>query len=102
MPGSWTAQSPRTARANAPRGVAFRHRGTASAPRMAIISQLNTLACVCPCQRFDCGLTAPTHDSGSGWFAIPFLCDSFIHDSMPVYPGAHHGLLWPRTQNNTK
>ncbi len=34
-----------------------------------------------------------THDSGSGWVATPFLCDSFIHDSTPVYPGAHHGLL---------
>jgi hypothetical protein len=29
-----------------------------------------------------------THDSGSGRFATPFLCDSFIHDSTPVYPGA--------------
>jgi hypothetical protein len=24
------------------------------------------------------------HDSGSGWVATPFLCDSFIHDSTPV------------------
>ena len=33
------------------------------------------------------------HDSGSGWIATPFLCDSFIRDSTPDYPGAHHGLL---------
>ena len=33
-------------------------------------------------------LRPPSHGSGSGWFATPFLCDSFIHDSMPVYPGA--------------
>ena len=51
-------------------------------------------ACMCPCQRFDaqpCG--SPTHDSGSGWFATPFLCDSFIHYSTPVYPGALRSLL---------
>jgi hypothetical protein len=33
------------------------------------------------------------HDSGSGWFATPFLRDSFIHYSTPVYPGALNGLL---------
>lgn len=27
-------------------------------------------------------------DSRSGWFAIPFLQDSFIPCNMPVYPGA--------------
>jgi hypothetical protein len=30
----------------------------------------------------------PSHGSGSGWFAIPFLYDSFIHYSTPVYPDA--------------
>jgi transposase-like protein DUF772 len=39
-----------------------------------------------------------THDSGSGWVATPFLCDAFIHDSMPVYPGSHHGQLDHRTE----
>jgi hypothetical protein len=28
------------------------------------------------------------HDSVSGWFATPFLCDSFIHYSMPVFTRA--------------
>jgi len=28
------------------------------------------------------------HDSGSGWFAIPFLCGSFIRYSLPVLTGA--------------
>jgi hypothetical protein len=27
------------------------------------------------------------------WVATAFLCDAFIHDSTPVDPGAHHGLL---------
>jgi hypothetical protein len=33
-----------------------------------------------------CG--APSHGSGSGWFATPFLYDSFIHYLTPVYPDA--------------
>ena len=31
--------------------------------------------------------------SGSGWFAIPFLCDSFIHYFIPVYPDAIQAKL---------
>ena len=38
--------------------------------------------------RSQCRLPLTAHDSGSGWFAIPFLQDSFIPYSMPVYPGA--------------
>src|SRR5450759_3993418 len=33
-------------------------------------------------------LPPPSHGSGPGWFAIPFLYDSFIHYSTPVYPDA--------------
>jgi hypothetical protein len=38
-------------------------------------------------------LRLATHDSGPGWFATPFLYDSFIHNSTPVYPGALNNLL---------
>src|SRR6266487_2181610 len=31
---------------------------------------------------------SPSHGSGPGWFAIPFLYDSHIHYSTPVYPDA--------------
>src|SRR5688572_17421190 len=50
-------------------------------------------ACMCPCQRCD-GSLAAGHalTRGSGWIATPFLCDSFIHNSMPVYPGALRSL----------
>jgi hypothetical protein len=34
----------------------------------------------------------PSHGSGSGWFATPFLYDSFIHDFTSVYPDAIHAL----------
>lgn len=60
---------------------------------VAIISQLNTLPACAPVNASMAALRPTTHDSGSGWVASPFLCDSCIHDSAPVYPGAHHGLL---------
>ena len=60
---------------------------------MAIISQLNTLPARAPVNASMAALRPTTHDSGSGWVASPFLYDSCIHDSAPVYPGAHHGLL---------
>jgi hypothetical protein len=59
----------------------------------AIISQLNTLPACTPVNASVVALRLATHDSGSGWVATPFLCNSFIYDSTPVYPGAHHGLL---------
>ena len=60
---------------------------------IAIISQLNTLPACAPVNASMAALRLATHDSGSGRFATPFLYDSFIHYSTPVYPGAHHGLL---------
>src|SRR3954454_11800747 len=60
---------------------------------VAIISQLNTLPACAPVNASIATLRSATHDSGPGWFATPFLYDSFIHYSTPVYPGARHGLL---------
>ena len=60
---------------------------------VAIISQLNTLPACAPVNASMAALRLATHDSGAGWFATPFLYDSFIHYSTPVYPGARHGLL---------
>ena len=59
----------------------------------AIISQLNALPACAPVNASVVALRLDTHDSGSGRVATPFPYDSFIHDSTPVYPGAHHGLL---------
>src|SRR5215471_2010687 len=67
---------------------------------IAIISQLNTLPACAPVNASMATLRLATHDSGSGWFANPFLCDSFIHDSTPVYPGARHGLLTEMIQEH--
>ena len=62
---------------------------------VAIISQLNTQPACAPVNASPTALQLPTHDSGSGWLATPFLCDSFIHNSTPVYPGALRNLLNP-------
>src|SRR5260370_16113143 len=59
----------------------------------AIISQLITLPTCAPVNASMAASRLATHDSGSGRVATPFLCDALIHDSTPVYPGAHHGLL---------
>ena len=60
---------------------------------VAIISQLNTLPACAPVNASMAASRLATHDSGSGWFATPFLYDSFIHYSTPVYPGALSSLL---------
>ena len=68
---------------------------------VAIISQLNTQPACAPVNASPTALQLPTHNSGSGWLATPFLCDSFIHilcdsfihNSTPVYPGALRILL---------
>ncbi len=66
---------------------------------VAIISQLNTQPACAPVNASPAALQLPTHDSGSGWLATPFLCDSFIHNSTPVYPGALRNLLEVRVRH---
>ena len=51
---------------------------------VAIISQLNTLPACAPVNASIAASRLATHDSGSGRLAMPFLYDSFIHDSTPV------------------
>jgi hypothetical protein len=60
---------------------------------VAIISQLNTLPACAPVNASMAASRLAMHDSGSGWLAKPFLHDSFIHYSTPVYPGALSILL---------
>jgi hypothetical protein len=63
---------------------------------VAIISQLNALPACAPVNASMVTLRLATHDSGPGWFATPFLYDSLIHNSTPVYPGALNTLLEKR------
>jgi hypothetical protein len=46
------------------------------------------LACMCSVNASRAALRLPAHDSRSGWFATPYLCDSYIRYSAPAYPGA--------------
>src|SRR5262245_49972686 len=49
-----------------------------------MISQLDGWPACAPVNASPPALRPSTHDSGSGWLARPFPCDSFIHDSSPV------------------
>jgi len=69
---------------------------------VAIISQLNTLPACAPVNASMAALRLAMHDSGSGWFAKPFLYDSSIHYSTPVYPGALRILLDYLTRQKNK
>src|SRR5882672_2526923 len=51
---------------------------------VSIISQLKALPACAPVNASIAALRLTTHDSGAGWLAMPFPCDSFIHDSTPV------------------
>jgi hypothetical protein len=51
---------------------------------VTIISQLNALPACAPVNASMVALRPATHDSGPGWFATPFLYDSFIHNSTPI------------------
>ena len=62
---------------------------------VAIISQLITRPTGAPVNASMAPSRATTHDSGSGWVATPFLYDSRIRNSTPVYPGALSILLAP-------
>ena len=69
---------------------------------VAIISQLNTLPACAPVNASMAALRLAMHDSGSGWSAKPFLYDSFIHYSTPVYPGALIILLGDHSHTSSK
>ena len=71
--GSLTAQGSRVARVGRHSCCGLPLHETASAPRTRLISQLNTLPACAPVNASPATLRRPAHDSGSGWFAIPFL-----------------------------
>ena len=68
---------------------------------VAIISQLDILPACSPVNASMAASRLAMHDSGPGWFAKPFLYDSSIHYSTPVYPGALSSLLRRMAQPST-
>ena len=61
---------------------------TRSAPRICNFSKLDTQPADASVYASVAASRRPPQNSRSGWFATPFLQDSFIPDYMPVYPGA--------------
>src|SRR5215467_11277068 len=61
---------------------------TASAARSDALSRLNTRPARTPVNASTLPLREAPHDSGPSWVASPLTCDSFIHNTSPVYPGA--------------
>jgi hypothetical protein len=51
---------------------------------VALISRLNGWPALSPVNASTTPSRAPPHDSGPGWFAIPFLCRTFINYSPTV------------------
>ena len=49
-----------------------------------LISRLNGWPALSPVNASTTPSRAPPHDSGPGWFAIPFLCRTFINYSLTV------------------
>src|SRR6266481_7457672 len=62
-----------------------------------LISQLDVPPACAPVNASRPALRLAAHDSGSGWLATPSLCDSFIHCSTPIYPGAPTVHAGPHT-----
>ena len=88
MPGVSDCAESRTGLAMAPVGVWPSALLNSVGTPVAIISQLNTRPTGAPVNASMAPSRATTHDSGSGWIATPFLYDSRIRNSTPVYPGA--------------
>ncbi|MBU0641457.1 MAG: hypothetical protein KKB50_21565, partial [Planctomycetes bacterium] len=69
-------------------GVAFRPLLQRRHPGGRLLSRLNTRPARTPVNASPTPLRTPTHDSGPSWAANPSTYDSFIHYTLPVYPGA--------------
>ncbi len=73
---------------------------TRSASRTKPFSRLNTQPTLSPVNASPNGLLHSTHDSGPSWLARPLTYDSFIHDNLPVYPGALRRWLRPADKSS--
>jgi len=61
---------------------------TTSASRSKFLPRLYTRPARTPVNASQLSSRKATHDSGPLWVAGPLTCDSFIHNTSPVYPGA--------------
>ena len=68
---------------------------TTSASRRNVLSRLYTRPARTTVNASTLLLREAPHDSGPSWVAGPSTCDSFIHNTSPVYPGAQGENRWP-------
>ena len=95
--GSLTARGLTAPCDNGASGVAFRPVLRRRHPGVSVLSRLNTRPARTPVNASPLPLRATTHDSGPLWLAMPSTCGSFIHCTLPVYPGAQHQGLKQRS-----
>ncbi|GEM_PF-3966585 len=73
---------------------------TASALRSKFLSRLDTRPARTPVNALPMPSRTPAHDLGPLWAANPSTYDSFIHYTLPVYPGAQgDGVINDARQN---
>ena len=83
MLGSTTAPGRPSARAGAPGHVAFHSKHSVGVPEV-LFSRLNTQPMRTPVNASPKPSRASAHDSGTVWFAIPSLAETYTLYSLPV------------------
>ena len=82
--GSMTAWGPPGTRVYRPQQCCLSHQHDGVGAPEWLITRLNGWPAASPVNASAAPSRAPPHDSGSGWFAIPFLYRTFIDYSLPV------------------
>jgi len=88
VPGSSTAQDPDASRACDAPSAAFRISLMRRHPGLSFFRGSIARPARTPVNASALPLRETPHDSGPSWVASPSTCDSFIHYTPPVYPGA--------------
>ena len=94
MLGSTTAPGRPSARAGAPGHVAFHSKHSVGVPEV-LFSRLNTQPMRTPVNASPKPSRASAHDSGTVWFAIPSLAETYTLYSLPVSRRTHCQLSRP-------
>jgi hypothetical protein len=99
VPGSSTARDPNASRASDAPSSAFRPFLQCRRPEGCCFRGSIARPARTPVNASALPLRETPHDSGPLWVASPSTCDSFIHYTPPVYPGAFRNPSDARTPN---
>ena len=95
VPGSSTAQDPNASRDGDAPSDAFRLFLQRRRPELSFFRGSIARPARTPVNASALPLRETPHDSGPPWVASPSTCDSFIHNTPPVYPGAFRNQREP-------